>query len=407
MDEPNRYGIRSTSRTSAEVDPIAFSLRPNPDGSATRRLAVPTIVDNVRVPQATVKIEFRHQRRERRTGEWQDPDWFDLRDLEPGEEIRLSLSSEETLVLYRRLGELYAIGERGVPYGERTLVVADAEDATVLVGRERQVIEQLVSENGPGLWDLIESIQPDLLTAAHAARVRQERLAAVGDFEGHVAAGDWAEGAWQDFFERNTWIFGSGLAYQFLRSVQAQPNFGGATITGRGGQRGDYMMATDASVRFAVLVEIKRPTSGLVGDEYRNGVHALGEDLTGGVSQLQINCRTWATEGSRTEGNAELMRQAGVETVQPKGILVIGNTGQLDVPAKVRTFELFRQNLSNPEIITFDELLIRARYLADAGPDSPSAAPRVDPPAARPEATPIARPRPASGRPAPRHRNVR
>ncbi len=101
-------------------------------------------------------------------------------------------------------------------------------------------------------------------------------------------------------------------------------------------------------------------------DEYRNGVYELGDDVTGGVSQLQINCRTWAVEGARSEANAELMREAGVETVQPKGILVVGNTSQLDDPAKVRTFELFRQNLSNPEIVTFDELLERARYLADA-----------------------------------------
>ncbi|MDP3984719.1 MAG: DUF4263 domain-containing protein [Acidimicrobiia bacterium] len=275
------------------------------------------------------------------------------------------MTSEETLQLFRRLRQLYEIGGRGVPFGDRTLVVADAEEATILVGRERQVMEQLITQNGPGLWDLIESIQPDLLTAAHAARVRQERLAAVAEFEDHVAAGDWNEGTWQSFFERNTWIFGSGLAYQFLGPVQAQPNYGGTAVTGRGGQRGDYLLATEASVRFSVLVEIKRPDAGLVGAEYRNGVHELGEDVTGGVSQLQTNCRTWAVEGARTEANAELMREAGIETVQPKGILVVGNTSTLDTAAKVKTFELFRQNLSNPEIVTFDELLQRARYLAD------------------------------------------
>ncbi len=374
---PTRYGTRSTSRTSAEVDPIQFSLRENDDGSTTRRLVVPTIVENPGVPEATVKITFRHQRRNRRTGEWEDAESFDLRHLDPGEEIRLSLTSEETLGLFRRLRQLYEIGGRGVPFGERTLIVADSDEVTVLAGRERQLVEELIAQNGPGLWDLIDSIQPDLLTAAHAARVRQERLAAVAEFEQHTTHGDWNEGAWQSFLERNSWIFGSGLAYQFLGPLQTQPNYGGTAVTGRGAQRGDYMLATQAAVRFSVLVEIKRPNADLVRDEYRNGVYELGHDVTGGVSQLQINCRTWAVEGARSEANAELMREAGVETVQPKGILVVGNTSQLDDPAKVRTFELFRQNLSNPEIVTFDELLERARYLADAEPpaDEPDGSP--------------------------------
>jgi hypothetical protein len=330
-------------------------------------------VENGRVPEATVKVEFRHQRRGRRTGEWEDADAFDLRNLDPGQEIRLDLSSEETLELFRRLRQLYEVGAGGVPFGERTMIVADADEATVLVGRERQVVEELIAQNGPGLWDLIESIEPDLLTAAHAARLRQERLVAVAAFEEHMAAEDWDEGAWQVFFERNTWIFGAGLAYQFLSPLQAQPNYGGTAVTGRGAQRGDYMLATGASVRFSVLVEIKRPDAELVDDEYRNGVYELGADVTGGVSQLQVNCRTWAVEGARTEANVELMREAGVETVQPKGILVVGSTEQLDSPEKVRTFELFRQNLSNPEIVTFDELLERARYLAGAeASDAPS-----------------------------------
>lgn len=254
------------------------------------------------------------------------------------------------------------------------MIVADADEATLLVGRERQVVEQLIAQNGPALWDLIESIEPDLLTAAHAARLRQERVTAVEEFDAHMVAGDWSEGEWQTFFEHNSWIFGSGLAFQFLSPLHAQPHYGGTSVTGRGAQRGDHMLATAAEVRFSVLVEIKRPDTELVEDEYRNGVYELGEDLTGGVSQVQVNCRTWATEGSRTEANVELMREAGVETIQPKGILVIGRTSQLDDPAKVRTFELFRQSLANPEIVTFDELLERARYLAGSEPRPESAA---------------------------------
>jgi hypothetical protein len=43
-------------------------------------------------------------------------------------------------------------------------------------------------------------------------------------------------------------------------------------------------------------------------------------------------------------------------------VLVVGNSAQLDDEHKKATFELFRRNLHNPEIITYDELLERARF---------------------------------------------
>ena len=86
------------------------------------------------------------------------------------------------------------------------------------------------------------------------------------------------EGQWQQFFEANSWIFGYGLSYRFLSTLQTQPNYGGTTVSGSGGQRGDFLLASEAERRFTVLVEIKKPTSTLVGaNEYRNKVHGKNE----------------------------------------------------------------------------------------------------------------------------------
>ena len=49
------------------------------------------------------------------------------------------------------------------------------------------------------------------------------------------------ENWWQDFFERNTWIFGYGLKYQILKSVQSQPQYGGRNVTGKGTEKGDFL----------------------------------------------------------------------------------------------------------------------------------------------------------------------
>lgn len=123
-------------------------------------------------------------------------------------------------------------------------------------------------------------------------------------------------------------------------------------------------MATQAQNRFTVLVEIKKPNSELFAkDLYRNKVHRLGEDLTGGVSQLLSNCRTWVLEGSRSDENREDLESTNTHTYEPKGILVIGHTRQLDTANKRATFEMFRRNLHNPQILTFDELLERARFV--------------------------------------------
>ena len=46
-----------------------------------------------------------------------------------------------------------------------------------------------------------------------------------------------------------------------------------------------------------------------------------------------------------------------------EGVRIIGHTRQLDKVSKRNTFELFRRNLQNPKIITFDELLTRSRHL--------------------------------------------
>jgi hypothetical protein len=78
---------------------------------------------------------------------------------------------------------------------------------------------------------------------------------------------------------------------------------------------------------------------------------------------MQANCSKWEKEGSQTEENREALSYRSTFTIQPKGILVIGHTGQLDQISKRNTFELFRRNTVNPEILTFDELYERAKFI--------------------------------------------
>jgi hypothetical protein len=176
---------------------------------------------------------------------------------------------------------------------------------------------------------------------------------------------------WQDFFSNNDWIFGYGLNYKFLTIDSNQPNYGGEKFTGKGKQKGDYLTHSESNnIKFTVLVEIKKPTSLLLAKslktkehlKYRNGAWLLGSELLGGVSQVQVNCKSWQ-KSAEDIVNKELIENK-IYTVRPKGILVIGNTSEFENDIeKITSFELFRQSINNVEIVTFDELCERAKFI--------------------------------------------
>jgi len=253
-----------------------------------------------------------------------------------------------------------------VRFGENVLVVGREDEILHVDANRASVIRWLLDKNYPQeTWKELLRTDPDLATRLSYARIQSERAKAIQQFLLNLEARN-DEQWWQRFFDSNLWIFGYGLDYRILRSVQSQPNYGGAGVSGQGTQRGDYLLKTLAVKRFTVLVEIKRPDAPLLGKrEYRNGAWQLGEDLVGGVSQLQINSRQSEMDGSRTEANVEMLGDQSVSTVRPRGILVVGHTAQLDSISKRNTFELFRRNITSPEILTFDELYERAKFIVE------------------------------------------
>ncbi|MCW2282271.1 hypothetical protein M2323_000222 [Rhodoblastus acidophilus] len=97
---------------------------------------------------------------------------------------------------------------------------------------------------------------PDLHQDIYAVAAKR---AALAEFKDMLEAETASEPNWQDFFERNPWIFGHGLNYVFLDKVSKKLE---ATTTGntfdRPGKRADGLMLTRAEVSQYVLVEIKK-----------------------------------------------------------------------------------------------------------------------------------------------------
>ena len=363
------YRVSSTSRQSAVVERQYLTLGDR-DDRRTRRYIDPEQVENPRNTKATVEVTIGHERRSRADKPWEEEPSFNLATMPAGHQVRIHLDSTETLALHEHLTRLYELAQSGVQRGEHIVTIWDAE-LPIATGTARQIIKSLLEKHGTGILEIIDSLEPDAVTAVAVARQHAIRHAAVEEFEAHVNAGDWNESAWQGFFEQNTWIFGHGLDYRFLVTGQAQAAYGGADVTGRGGQQGDFLLNTEADARFSVLVEIKKPTTRLMADKrYRNGAWLIGSELAGGVAQIQANCEQWATEGSRTRANERWLHERGVSVVQPKGVLLVGHLRALDNDEKRETFERYRRNLWNPEVLTYDELLARARYLVAQGQDA-------------------------------------
>lgn len=355
---------RSSSHTADVEEPIIIEKK---DG--TRRVFLAYLNDTKIHLGETVSGTIVHQRK-KKNDEWENIEAINLATLKGGEGVKIKFNSKQLRRFYLSLEKLYKLSMKGLAPGETEYAVAKLDEIIKVPKNRKKFISELLSRDyGQEIWnDLIKS-DPDLATRLSLARLQTERQSALKEFLEGIRTNK-PEDYWQTFFEKNQWIFGYGLRYHFMTQLESQPSYGGTDFTGSGNQKGDFLLNTEANVKFTVLVELKKPNSCLLSvtqsgklKKYRNGAWLLGSELLGGISQVQINCKTWLTNSSAPQ-NIDRLSMEEIHTVSPKGILVIGNTMELNGEReKIETFESLRRSLNNPEIITFDELYERARFI--------------------------------------------
>lgn len=287
-----------------------------------------------------------------------------FRRLNADEGIEIELKTEAISRLYQHIQELQAVlGEAGIRPGTHQYRLTNADDFVITDQNKARFIQRLLEANlAEEVWEQLVQSNPDIASRLANSKILEDRRIVLNHFGDMLSDDTQSENDWQNFFEENKWIFGYGLRYQILRMVQAQPYYGGTAIDRRGGQRGDFLAATEAETKFTCLVEIKKPTTQLLQrEQYRNGAWGISNELAGAVSQIQTNCAEWEIIGARQDQNRE--RLQNIYTVSPKGIVVIGKTSELDGLEKRNSFERFRRELRNPEIITYDELFERASFI--------------------------------------------
>ncbi len=196
-------------------------------------------------------------------------------------------------------------------------------------------------------------------------------------FQTYSADGNFTpEQAWQDFFEKNHWIFGYGLSYQFLSSLtdrKLEQIVRGFAV-GMPGKRTDALMKTRGALGALCLVEIKcHNTDLLKPNPYRSGAWSPTKDVIGGISQLQSTVRAaQQVFGDQLRPVDKDGNPSGelLSVVSPKSFLVVGRLSEFETESgpnmqKFSCFEDFRKNIVRPEIVTFDELYERASYIVE------------------------------------------
>lgn len=183
-----------------------------------------------------------------------------------------------------------------------------------------------------------------------------------------IISQDLDESVWQKFFQDNQWIFGYGLDYRFVESQNREVQIGYGNI--------DFASFN----KFSVLVEIKLPQTELLKKaKMRNGEEvspnradawSLHPSFVDAVSQVLGYKANWQLECK----SAQNTDRGNFKTLDPKVILVIGRLDALESTdpkdiqnnrIRIETFELFRRNNRNIEIVTYDELLERARFIVE------------------------------------------
>jgi hypothetical protein len=174
-----------------------------------------------------------------------------------------------------------------------------------------------------------------------------------------------SEPAWQKFFEGNEWIFGYGLKYKYLKILQREAHVSSTDTDGSNSVIADFLLSDN---KFTKLIELKKPTTPLF-KEHRNRSDAwcLSSELSDAVSQILAQKANWDIHAQTPQftGSGDRIAEA---THDVECILIIGSRSNITGTAreqamKFKTLELYRRNLRNIDIILYDELLERAKYI--------------------------------------------
>jgi len=237
--------------------------------------------------------------------------------------------------------------------------IIDASDRGI-VNRIRDMSEE---QRSGVLRVLQQSLTPEEIN------ILLGRKQGLAEYEEHMNLMDWSEAQWQEFFDREQWVFGYGLDYRMMRQFDREMTVGGGGTDNKNKPVIDFLMSfTD----YTVLVEIKTPDTSIFSPSKRGraGTWEFSRDFMSAISQVIEQKAEWLSFAQTGEHYNKAGNVLEARTRNAKTILVIGSRDQFSRSGNARdasimrdTFELFRRENRSIDIVTFDELLERARFI--------------------------------------------
>lgn len=361
----NPLEVVSTSRQSAVCSDIPIR------GTDTVRLVFrPEIVNNAQEPAACLRGTFLYQKKGKHD-EWDDGAIASLSTLRKGEGYQLELSSGELLPLMRELSLLYTLSRRqGVPQGRQQYVRMEKNLAQLLqLGDDdlnaflsthpseavltlRKVLRWLTSTSALADFIAAEGGQIAAINAALAVAALRTVSALWRD-----NASNSSEDFWQRTLSEHSFVFSQLFAYPIVL-IAEKAYLGGKRLDNHHGNLADFLGSVESSGN-TLIIEIKTPTTSLLGSEYRDEAYPLSAELSGAVAQV-MKYRDSLWENVRALGSTET---PSLLVTEPRCLVIAGNSASLDSPSKKLSFERFRERLRGVTIITFDELFRRVAQL--------------------------------------------
>jgi hypothetical protein len=166
-----------------------------------------------------------------------------------------------------------------------------------------------------------------------------------------------AEHKWQEFFNENPFILNIAFGYPLIK-VRDQASVGGRKLSGDGEKITDFLVKNSLTNNTAIF-EIKTPQAPILNKTpFRNGVYTPSTDLSGSINQALDQKYQFQQQIAQIKNNTRLH---DIESYAVHCCLVIGKTPVGEDQKK--SFELFRRNSKDVEIVTFNELLEKLKQL--------------------------------------------
>lgn len=364
--------IKSTSPSSAISDDIVLR-----ETHTTRLIFRPMLVANSENQAAAVKGIFIFQRKGS-SGTWEDIETLPLSKLKKHEGVKLAIKSSELLKLYEELTALYEIYRaEGIPLGEIRFIrasrtakavveMSDEELTEVVRGQESMGSEALArlirwaskANNFSLMFERLESLELDSLYKLNAAVGISTLKRALKTWSDNRNNAD--EEFWQNLLTNHSFVL-EQIFYFPVVIIKSKAYVGGKSVLNRGGNLVDFLIKNRVT-KAVGLIEIKTPKTPLLGSRYRDEIYNISSELSGAVLQV-LSYRE-----NLTRERDSLLRRHGLdlESFDPKCVVIIGHVGrELDSPEKKQGFELFRRQMSDVEIITYDEIFERTKRLVE------------------------------------------